>query len=202
MKVKGTETALKNKTPLENLSCSQCIPQDVYTVWIYDNVSVTFFLKLLYFQEKITLTKHACLVLLILAGNRRIKNYNTLHVLSLHASFYVDPILKFSCLILLYVTIANPKVNSIKSVKWGEKFLKPPHMLPLRPTLPAACLWLSPTDVAFWEDIFVCQRRGAFQRFQRTELFHLSWSSAPCCYGSKLRKQKNHNQMVERDARV
>lgn len=87
----------------------------------------------------------------------------------------LHPILKFSCLIPLYLTIINPKVNSIKSVRWWEKFLKPPHTLPRRPSLPTTALWLSPTDVAFWEDVFVCQRRAAFQRLRRTESLHLSF---------------------------
>lgn len=77
----------------------------------------------------------------------------------------------------------------ILSVKWGEKFLKLPHT----PPLPAASLWLSPTYVAFWVDVFVCQRWGAFQRFQRTECFTFIWSSAlriERYHGFKLKKQK------------
>ena len=68
------------------------------------------------------------------------KNQNALQVVSLQASFFVRLLLKFSSLISLYFTIISPKVNSVKSADWREEFLKPPHMLPLRPSLPAASL--------------------------------------------------------------
>lgn len=113
---------------------------------IYNNVSVTF-LQLLYFQERITQRKHACLVLSILAESRRTKNPNPPQVvmLSLHASFYVHPILKFSFFIPFSQPIINPKVNSVCEV--GRKIPEAsPHAASpcsVSLTLPNICCVLS-----------------------------------------------------------
>lgn len=112
--------------------------------WISNDLSVIFLFIIITGKE---CTERNMLVL-VLAGKRNI----WIGCKSQSSGYIFAPIYAFDRRVLL--TIANLKDSS--ATCW-EKFLLPPSMLPLRPSLPSEAPPLSPTDVALCEDVFVWQ---------------------------------------------
>lgn len=79
---------------------------------------------------------------------------------------HFHPIFKCSCLIPLYLSIINPKVHSVKSVKWGRKIPEASPHAASEAVSPRSVSLTLPNRCCFLRGCLCLLTLGAFQRFQ------------------------------------